>query len=324
MRVTLIVNTTASSVTPRTRVVIQKALSADHEVDMVQTTRRGHAARIARGAALAGTDVVAVMGGDGTLNEAADGLAGSATALAPLPGGSTNVYARTLGYADDPVEATGQLLSALGRRSLRRVGLGDVGGRRFLFHVGCGFDAAVVRQVERRSFLKRYVSHPLFVVAAFTTWFRHYDHSRPRLSVELPGAQGEPGERFDDCSMVVVSKTDPYTYLGRRPIRLAPGAGLDTSLAITAFRSLDLRVMLPAAASALRNGTLLARHPRIVQRAGLSELVVRGYGPFPYQVDGDHLGDVEELAFRHVPDALTVVVPEGDLPPPHGPRRARW
>src|ERR671912_1976787 len=117
MRVLLLVNSSASSVTPRSRVVIQKALSADHDVTLAETSRRGHATRLAQGAAADGVDVVVVLGGDGTLNEAANGLAGTETALAPLPGGSTNVFARTLGIADDPVEATGQLLSSLNRES---------------------------------------------------------------------------------------------------------------------------------------------------------------------------------------------------------------
>src|SRR3954452_11812580 len=94
MKVLLIVNASASSVTARTRVVIQKALSADHEVTLAETSRRGHATRLAQGAAADGLDAVVVLGGDGTLNEAANGLAGSTTAMAPLPGGSTNLFCR--------------------------------------------------------------------------------------------------------------------------------------------------------------------------------------------------------------------------------------
>ena len=124
--------------------VIRKALSADHEVTLAETTRRGHATRLAMGAAAAGTDVVVVLGGDGTLNEAANGLAGTDTALAPLPGGSTNVFARQLGLPDDPIGATGLLLEALDQDRCRSIGLGVVNGRYFLFHVGIGFDAAVV------------------------------------------------------------------------------------------------------------------------------------------------------------------------------------
>ena len=149
MRVLLVVNASASSVTPRTRVVIAKALAADHSVEVAETSRRGHASRLAQGAAASGVDVVVVLGGDGTVNEAANGLAGSSTALGVLPGGSTNVFARTIGCPNDPIEATGQLLAALSRRSIRRVGLGSANGRYFLFHAGIGFDAAVVEQVER-------------------------------------------------------------------------------------------------------------------------------------------------------------------------------
>src|SRR3954447_5118133 len=134
MKVLLLVNAAASAVTARGRVVIQKALSADHEVTAAETSRRGHASRLAQGAAADGIDVVVVLGGDGTLNEAANGLAGTATALGVLPGGSTNVFARTIGMPADPIEATGSLLSALARGSIERVGLGSVNGRYFLFH----------------------------------------------------------------------------------------------------------------------------------------------------------------------------------------------
>src|SRR5579871_7020381 len=138
MRLLLLVNTSASSVTPRARVVIQKALAADHDVHVVETSRRGHATRLALGAAADGVDVVVALGGDGTLNEAANGLAGTGTALAVVPGGSTNVFARTIGLTNDPIEATGELLAALGNGvgGIKRVGLGNVNGRRFLFHVG--------------------------------------------------------------------------------------------------------------------------------------------------------------------------------------------
>src|SRR5215212_12105618 len=112
LKILLLVNSSASSVTPRSRVVIQKALSADHDVTLAETSRRGHATRLAQGAAAAGTEVVVVLGGDGTLNEAANGLAGSKTALGVLPGGSTNVFARTIGMTNSPIEATGELLAA--------------------------------------------------------------------------------------------------------------------------------------------------------------------------------------------------------------------
>jgi diacylglycerol kinase family enzyme len=303
VNVLLLVNSSASSVTARGRVVIQKALSADHELEVVETSRRGHATRLAQKAASSGVEVVVVLGGDGTLNEAANGLAGSTTALAPLPGGSTNVFARTLGMPDDPIEATGVLLDALARRDIERVGLGSVNRRYFLFHVGMGYDAAVVSQVERRSTMKRWASHPLFAYCALTTWFRHYDRSRPRLSVHL-----EDGNVIDDSYFTIVFNTNPYTYVGTRPFNAAPDATFERGLVALSFRTLRAAPFLGLVASALLSGHHLRHSRQTDYRTDLAGLVVRGHGPFPYQVDGDYLGEVDELTFRHEPEILDLVM----------------
>jgi diacylglycerol kinase family enzyme len=304
VRLLLIVNSSASSVTARGRVVIQKALSADHQVTMVETNRRGHATRLAQGAANEGVDVVVCLGGDGTLNEVANGLAGTDTALAPLPGGSTNVFARTIGLPNDPIEATGHLLEGLNQERIERVGLGSVNGRYFLFHVGIGFDAVVVKQVERRAALKRYMSHPLFIYAAFATWFRHYDRSRPRFSV-----REEHGAVIDDGYFSICLNTNPYTYLGNRPFNVVPEATLDRGLSVVTFRSLALMPLLQAAASALGFGRDLRRQKHLDVRTDLTRFEVDGHGPFPYQVDGDYLGEIEHLTFEHRPEALRLVLP---------------
>lgn len=303
MRVLLLVNATASSVTARTRVVISKALDADHDLRVAETSRRGHATRLARGAAVDGYDVVVVLAGDGTLNEAADGVVGTDTALAALPGGSTNVFARTLGIPANPVEATGQLLDALERRAFRQVGVGSLSGRRFLFHAGLGFDAAVIAQVEKRGWLKRYLAHPVFVAAAFDTWARHYDRTTPAMRLDLPGGS------VDGCYFVIISNTTPYTYLGSRPIRVAPEAALDRPLAVTAFQSLSAYLLLRGVASALTSGRFVKKASKLVHRADLESFSVVGSRPFPYQVDGDHLGDAERLAVSYEPDSLTLLVP---------------
>jgi diacylglycerol kinase family enzyme len=303
VKLLLLVNASASAVTARARVVIQKALSADHEVTVAETSRRGHATRLAQGAAAEGQDAVVVLGGDGTLNEAANGLAGSATALGVLPGGSTNVFARTIGMSNDAVEATGELLGAMAAGPPRRIGLGSVNGRYFLFHVGLGFDAAVVEQVEKRGGLKRYAGHPLFVYAAFATWFRHYDRSRPRFALRAEGTV------VDDASFAIVQNTNPYTYLGNVPLNTAPAAGLDTGLSVVAFRSVRFGVIFGAVLSALRSGRHLRRSHRIVTRDDLDALTVTGFGPFPYQVDGDFLGEIDTAEFRHHPACLPLYLP---------------
>lgn len=297
MRLLLLVNSSASSVTPRGKVVIQKALSADHDVTVAETNRRNHATRLAQGAARDGYDVVVALGGDGTLNEAANGLAGTDTALAALPGGSTNVFARTIGLPNDPIEATGVLLDGLAAEKIDDVGLGSVNGRYFLFHVGIGFDAAVVEQVERRATFKRWAGHPLFVFSAFTTWFRHYDKEEPRFSIG-----GVP------AYFSIVLNTNPYTYLGNRPLDLVPEATLDRGLATVTFRDLGFLPLIRAVGAALA-GNDIRRLSWMDVRTDVEAIVAESERPFPYQVDGDFLGETTRLELRHQPAALRLVRP---------------
>ncbi len=304
MRITLIVNPSASSVTARGRVVITKALAADHDVTVAETARRGHATQLAAEAAAGGADVVVVLGGDGTLNEAANGLAGTATALAPLPGGSTNVFARTIGLSDDAIEATGILLDALSHGSTRRIGLGSVNGRYFLFHVGIGFDAAVVAEVERRGSLKRWANHLLFAWAAFDTWLRKYDRRRPRFAVRIPGRP-----TVDDAMFTVCLNTDPYTFISTQPFTISADIGLDSAMGVVTLRSLDARPLLSVVASALGTGARLRRSRSVDFCNDVTSLTIDGYGPIPHQVDGDYLGDVEHLELEFAPDVLTLVLP---------------
>ncbi len=302
MKILFIVNPSASGVTARGRVVIQNALAASHDLTVSETKRRGHATRLAQGAAATGVDVVVSFGGDGTVNEVANGLVRSQTALAVLPGGSTNVFARTIGLVNEPVEATNQLLSALTRRSIKRVGLGSVNGRFFCFHVGMGYDAAVVEQVERRGQLKRYLGHPLFAYAAIDTWVRHFDRRSPPFRVEF-------GHGSVDGYFAVCMNTDPYTFLGSRPLSLAPGATLDDPLACVVLTQFGLRSTLRAVTAALRGGDRLRRVPGVEVREDLRSMRVVGYRPFPWQVDGDHLGDAEVLQFRWEPEVIDLVLP---------------
>ena len=305
VRLLLIVNPTASSMTPRRRVRIQRALGRHHRLEVAETTRRGHATRLARSAAADGVDAVVVAAGDGTLNEAADGLAGTDTALAPLPGGSTNVFARTIGMHNKLDAALEQLLAAIERRSFRRVGLGTGNGRHFLFHLGAGFDAEVIEQVERHARLKRHFAHSMFAVSAVTTYFRGFDRKHPAFSVELPG-----GESVGEGFYAIVSNSEPYAFFGPRPLRVTRAAGLDRKLALTMFERLSLGVLLPAAISAMTRGRRINRQRGITQLADLDGMtIVANHGPFPWQVDGDYLGEVERLEIAYEPDALTLLMP---------------
>jgi diacylglycerol kinase family enzyme len=305
VRLLLIVNPAASSMTPRRRVKIQRELGHHHRLEVAETTRRGHATRIARSAARDGVDVVVVAAGDGTLNEAANGLAGTDTALAPLPAGSTNVFARSIGMRNRIDPAMDQLMAAIEARSFKRIGLGRANGRHFLFHLGAGFDAEVIEQVERHSRLKRRLAHPTFAVAALTTYFRGFDRTRPQFRVE-----DVDGDSIGEGFFAIVSNTAPYAFFGPRPLRVTPAAGLDQYLALTMFRSLDVGVLLSAAASAMLRGRRIAQQRDIVQLSNLEQVtLLADHGPFPWQVDGDYLGEVERLEISYVADTLTLVMP---------------
>jgi diacylglycerol kinase family enzyme len=305
MRVLLIANAVASSYSARRRVVIRKALAADHDLEFVETTHRGHATELASKAASAGIDLVVVLAGDGTLNEAANGLVGTSTMLAPLPGGSTNVYAQSIGVPADPVDAASVLLQSLETDSTTRIGVGRVNDRHFLFHCGLGFDAAVIRRVERYgNRWKRHAAHPLYVAAAFDTWLRGFDRTAPGFDIEIG-----TGERIEDVFFAIVSKMSPYTYLGHRPLHVEPAAGLHTPLTITAFRRFDVVTMLGSSASAMGSGRFLRRRRGVERRTDIERAVVLGRHPVPHQVDGDDLGDAARIVVTHVPDAITLVTP---------------
>lgn len=308
MKVLLLVNPFSSSVTARTRVVIRKALAGDHDVELVETARRDHATRLAQGAAASGVDVVVVLGGDGTVNEAANGLAGSRTALAVLPGGSTNVFARSIGLPNDPIESTAVVLEALEAGSIRRVGLGVANGRYFCFHVGMGFDAALVEQVEKRAGLKRWAGHALFMYAGVDTLIRHYDRRRPHFTVAYPD-----GDRVDDGFFAVCCNTNPYTYIGNAPFDIAPDADLDNGLTMVTVRSLRLDRAARIVGRALQGKGALQRDPAVHYRPDVDELVVESIDgrPFPYQVDGDFLGEIHRIALRHAPEMMDLVLPVG-------------
>ena len=304
----VIVNRKASSVSSRRVDEVGAALGARYDLEMVDTEGRGHARHLAAGAAARGAEVVVVVGGDGTQNEAANGLARTSTALAVLPAGSTNVFARTIGFPNDTAGACDRLLDALARRSVRRVGLGTANGRYFLFHVGMGFDAEVVQQVERRASLKRLIGQPAFVLGGLSAWVANA-RSRPNLRVETTGGTGAEGADGRPAHLVICLKTNPYTYLGTRPLDIAPDAGLDRGLAVVSLRTLALLPLLGVITSAVGIGRPVREHRDVGYSYDHDEVVVLGDEPFPWQVDGDYCGVTDKVVLRHEPACLDVVVP---------------
>ena len=327
------VNPYASSVSSRAHNRIRKLLLQDHSVEEALTTERGHATEIAADAAKEGADVVCVFGGDGTLNEVANGLRGTDTILAPLPGGSTNVLARSLGIPMNPADATDQTLTALQNGDYSQIGLGLVNERSFLFHTGVGFDAAVVEKVERKGDLKRWLRHPLFIWEAGAAWLWHFDKKNTRFAVAFAGepenlkipetARGTLNDRkwptrtrrrtgrrkFSAGQFAVCLNTSPYTYLGSRSLNIAPDANLDSGLVLAFVHSLSALGLIRLAFKALKGGDRIKNDRRVDYRIDLDSFSIRSHIPVPYQVDGDFVEYTTHLDFRYDPKSLWLLRP---------------
>lgn len=325
VHIRLVVNPHASSTTPDRRAAVERALGAGHRVSVSVTEGRDHATAIATSALADGVDAVAVLGGDGTLNEVANALVGTRVPLLSLPGGGTNVFCRTIGLPDDPASAATLLVESLERRRIRRIGVGTIDGsgltgrdhRHFCFHTGVGWDAALVAVVERHSGLKRRLGHLLFVYAGVRTFFGGYDRRRPHFRVEL-----DDGTKVHDAFFAIVMNSDPYTFVGHRPFVVDPANHGDVPFTVVALRSMRLRHFLTVMADALR-GRGLRERPWLVLRRDVTGVTVRRTTSLPYQVDGDHLGDAAALRVSYRPDALSVVVPSARSTPDDGGDRSQ-
>jgi diacylglycerol kinase family enzyme len=302
-RMLVVVNPYATTVSDRLRNLVVYALRGRYEVDAIDTQRRNHATELAREAAHEGYDVVVAFGGDGTINEAANGLAGSAVPLTCLPGGATNVLCRILGIPDDVVDATEHLLRIADDWRPRRIALPRVNERHFTFAAGFGLDASVVERVDGRPRLKARLGEWFFTWAALSTFTGHYLVNPPRLVVEVDG-------RELAGVTAIVQNGDPYTFFGRRPIRLAEGARLeDPTISGVVLRRASPLDMPTVAWRAFSRRARMVRHRQVGHFERVEGMRVRSLDgrPLPLQVDGDHVGEVVEAELAVVPGGLTVV-----------------
>ena len=301
-RALLIHNPRATTTSADLSDVIAAALSSAVELEVAATKQRGHALHLAAGAVDAGVDVVIVLGGDGTANEVLQALAGTSVTLGLVPGGSTNVFARTLGAPNDAVAATRRLLSALREGRTRRIGLGRAGERWFGFNAGLGFDGAIVRHVEQRAALKRGLRQGAFVWGTLREWVAGPERRNPPVTITLAD-----GTRWGPVAIALVANTDPYTYLGPRPIRLHPRASYDAGLDLLTIDAVPTARLAAIVAAALRDGRHVTM-PGVRYAHDLAELTLSAATPQALTVDGDYAGEHLEVTFRAVPDALTVLL----------------
>jgi diacylglycerol kinase family enzyme len=302
-RMLIIVNPYATTVSDRLRNLVVYALQGRFEVDAVDTEAPGHATELCREAAHEGYDVVVAFGGDGTVNEAANGLLGSPTPLCCLPGGSANVFAKMLGIPGDVVDATEHLLAMADDWRPRMVDLGVVNGRCFTFSSGLGLDASVVERVDANPRMKARLGPYFFAWVAVTTFFRRYLVSPPRLEVDAGG-------KTLAGVTAIVQNGAPFTYFQDRPIHISDGAALDSgALAGGVLHRASLPAMLSLAWRAFSPRARVTGNRQISGLPDMSELTVRSADgrPLPLQVDGDYLGDVDEARYSIMPQTLNIV-----------------
>lgn len=300
----LVSNPHAARFDARIRGLVLSALRERYEVEAVETEAPGHATGLAGAAARSGADVVVTLGGDGTLNEAANGLLGTGVPVFPLPGGSQNVYAKLLGIPGDLIDASEHLLRLADSWRPRAVDVGRVNGRAFTFCAGIGLDAAVVRRVDANPARKARLRELAYVQSAMSVFLREYAVRAPRLVTLVPGREPVDGVT------VIVQNAATFTFAGTRPIAICRDVELDSgTLSAAVLRRtspLDLATM-GARLWFRRLDPMKHRHAVSLER--LSELTVRRPDgePVVVQVDGDALEPAPEARFDVVAGGLTVI-----------------
>lgn len=317
MRAVLIVNPNATSTTPAGRDLLAHALESRAQLTVVHTDHRGHAIEIARDATAAHVDVIIVHGGDGTVNEVVNGVLGppgspplpSAPAVGVVPGGSANVFARSLGISPDPVEATNQLVDLLGLhdrdRGWRRIGLMSCGERWGVFTAGMGVDGEVVAAVEAQREKGRKVTAARYIRTAVPLVLRSA-RREPTMTLQLPGREPIGGVHF-----VFVSNSSPWTYANNRPVWTNPTTTYETGIGVFATTGMNVFANLRLARQ------MLAKRPRmeakhLIRDDDLPWLHVTSNTPVATQIDGDYVGPRRAMTFTAVPDALGVVAPPAE------------
>jgi diacylglycerol kinase family enzyme len=314
VRAVLIVNPNATSTTPAGRDLVAHALESRVGLVVTHTDHRGHAIEIAEAAKRDGTDVIIVHGGDGTVNEVVNGLLGkpgpdrpaadTLPAVAVVPGGSANVFARALGISPDPIEATNQLIDLLGahRGAWRRIGLMDCVERWAVFTAGMGVDGDVVAAVEAQRAKGRKVTAGRYIRIAVREMLGSV-RDEPLLTVHLPDREPVPGVHF-----AFVSNASPWTYANARPVWTNPDTTFETGLGVFAVTTMNVAANLLVVRRMLsKKAKIKGKH--LIREDNLPWVRITSAEPIACQVDGDFLGMRDDMTFTAVPQALAVVAP---------------
>jgi diacylglycerol kinase family enzyme len=302
----LIVNQHATSMTGTIADLAIRSLSGLVDLDVERTQYRGHARDLA---AAADADLIIVHGGDGSVNEAVNGMMSRDGAgpqgrplIAIIPGGGANVLARGLGLPVDAAAAIRRLRESLAAGRYRTIGLGLAGDRYFTFSAGLGWDAEVVGEVDRLRAEGYRESATLFLRTMVRTYYRATDRRRPALTLER---DGEPP--VSDLFMTIITNRSPWTYLHSRAVLPVPNPDFSSGLDLLAMRRLRLVRIVSAVGQMLYIRSRAPRGRDLMSVLGSESLAVRSSRPIALQVDGEYLGETEAVKFQFVPNALRIV-----------------
>lgn len=308
-RMLIIVNPYATTVSDRLKNLVIYALQGRFEVEVEATEKQDHATEIGRDAVDGNYDVVVAFGGDGTINEVANGLAGTDIPVAFLPGGNTNVVCRTLGIPNDVVDATEHLLALADDFNPRKIDLGRVNDRHFVFSCGAGIDATVVERVDANPKLKASAGPWFYTWSAISGYLRRYRRDPVSLEVEVDGL-------IHHGMTALTQNSDPFTYFGDRSIHICENIAIDDgTLGMVLLKRGTQRDILGLVPRLLSSRASAASHPQVEAFEHLSEATISsrspdGNGdlrPFPVQVDGDYIGMYGEVTLQADPGALTIL-----------------
>lgn len=293
----VIVNPNAGRLSEQTRSDVIVSLRARFRLDVYATTARDTGISIAQEVAEAGEHLVIAFGGDGHVNEVANGVAGTDCVLGIVPGGTMNVFARALGLPLDPFKAIDHLATRLDE-SPRKVPLGQMDERYFTFSAGCGFDAEAAERVERYVPNKRRFGELFFYWSAFRVLAGSHRHRNPTMT--LTGPFGS-----ERVAMAIASNCGPYAYLLDRSINVAPEVRLDGGIDVFGLRKMRIEAFPLYAWRAGVSGDLI-HHDDAFYASDLDGFELTGDRPFSRHVDGEPLPPRASARFRVVRDILKV------------------
>jgi diacylglycerol kinase family enzyme len=310
MRALLVANKFATSTDGNVQSKVVSELSKYLDITVANTSARNDAIEIAREANQQGIEIVIGLGGDGTINEIANGLLADGPnpegpILAAIPGGNGNVFVRNMGLSENPLEATAQILSCIDAKKFKSIGVGKIAtnniSRWFLFNAGIGLDAAVIAEMETRRAKGKIVSDTGYAVLALRELFAKTDRRHPALSLA-----SDSGDVHRDAYFALIVNLAPWAYLGSRPLNPLPLAGHDTALDVYAPTSLSIPAVFKLGRRALI-GKSAPSDSNVISLIDQSQVHVQAERALWIQVDGDVIAQSTELTATHVPNALRTV-----------------